>query len=90
MDTPEFFFENPALLELFESITEYLDFDQRVQVLNSRLEVVGDMFTILTEEVHARHQARLEWIVILLIVVGVVLDLLVVGLDSYLQFVKNS
>ena len=83
------FFEDPSLLPFFESIIDYLDFDQRVQVLNSRLKVVGDMFTILTEEANAHHMTKLEWIVIVLIIVEVILNLMVLGIDSYTEFFRD-
>jgi len=86
LDTPEFFFENPILLPLFEAIIDYLDVEQRLQVLNSRLNVVGDMFNILNEEVHAQHETRLEWIIIALIVVEVVLQVLHLAFTTYSQF----
>jgi len=86
LDTPEIFFENPALLPLFEAIIEYLDVKQRLQVLNSRFNVVGDMFNILNEEVHSQHETRLEWIVIALFIVQVVLQLIHFAFSTYSQF----
>uniref|UniRef100_A0A6B2L9Y0 DUF155 domain-containing protein n=1 Tax=Arcella intermedia TaxID=1963864 RepID=A0A6B2L9Y0_9EUKA len=86
LDTPEFFFENPSLLPLNEAIIEYLDVKQRLEVLNSRLDVVGDMFNILNEEVHSQHETRLEWIVIALFVVQVVLQLVHLVFTTYTNF----
>jgi len=86
LDTPEFFFENPALLPLFEATIDYLDVEQRVRVLNSRLDVVGDMFNLLNEEVHAQHGTRLEWILIWVIIASVLLELFNLTLEGYHDF----
>eukprot|EP01124_Arcella_intermedia_P023310 TRINITY_DN3682_c0_g3_i1.p1 TRINITY_DN3682_c0_g3~~TRINITY_DN3682_c0_g3_i1.p1 ORF type:complete len:405 (+),score=72.99 TRINITY_DN3682_c0_g3_i1:97-1215(+) len=91
LDTPEFFFENPPLLPLFEATIDYLDLEQRVSVLNSRLDVVGDMFNLLNEEVHSQHGTRLEWILIWVIIASVLLELLNLTLEGYYDiFIKSS
>ena len=42
-DTPELFWSEASLFPLYEAIREYLEIGPRVQVLNDRLAVVGDL-----------------------------------------------
>jgi uncharacterized Rmd1/YagE family protein len=43
LDTPELFWSEASLYPLYEAIREYLEIGPRVQVLNDRLAVVGDL-----------------------------------------------
>lgn len=42
-DTPELFWSEASLLPLYEAIRDYLETGQRVQVLNDRLAVSGEL-----------------------------------------------
>lgn len=44
-----------------------LDIDQRVEVVNKRLDVLEQLLEILRAEKSEQHSSRLEWIVIWLI-----------------------
>ena len=76
LDTPEFFWNYPELEPYFRRTAHYLDVTKRVEVLNKRLNVVHELFEILSTEVNHRHSARLEAIIILLIFIEVTLALL--------------
>lgn len=77
LDTPEFFWHAPdSLQSLYERICEYLELDTRVEVLNSRFQVLQEMLDMLRDHQNNYHNARLEWIVIWLIVVEVLVGLL--------------
>ena len=54
---------------LYKRVTEYLELEQRVTVLNNRFEVLTELLNIVREHENNLHIARLEWIVIWLIVV---------------------
>lgn len=43
IDTPELFWSEASLFPLYEAIREYLEIGPRVQVLNDRLAVAGDL-----------------------------------------------
>lgn len=45
-DTPELFWSEASLFPLYEAIREYLEIGPRVQVLNDRLAVVGDLVRV--------------------------------------------
>lgn len=58
-----------------------MELEERVEVLNARFAVLGEMLDMLRDHENNHHSARLEWIVIWLIVVEVVVGLLeVLGL----------
>lgn len=76
LDTPEFFWEHPELEPFYKRTIHYLDLSKRVELLNRRLGVVHDLFEILSNELNHQHSARLEWTIIILIVIEVVLILL--------------
>lgn len=71
LDTPEFFWEYSDLEPLYRLIAQDLDIVARVSVLNRRLDIVKDLFELLSNELQHRHSSRLEWIVIGLIFIEV-------------------
>lgn len=73
LDTPEFFWEYPELEPLYKMISNYLDIETRVEVLNQRLDVVHELFEMLGNELNHQHSSRLELTIILLIVIEVIL-----------------
>ncbi|ODN74433.1 hypothetical protein L202_06827 [Cryptococcus amylolentus CBS 6039] len=70
LDTPEVFWSEASLFPLYEAIHEYLEISPRIQVLNDRLAVAGDLLEIIHEYIEERATHRLAWIVIWLIVVA--------------------
>ncbi|MCE2982876.1 MAG: RMD1 family protein [Parachlamydia sp.] len=76
LDTPEFFWEYSELEPLYALTNNYLDIDTRVEVLNQRLDVIHELFEMLGNELNHQHSSRLEWTIIILIVIEVVLSLL--------------
>jgi uncharacterized Rmd1/YagE family protein len=76
LDTPEFFWNHPELEPFYRRTAHYLDINKRVEVLNKRLDVIHELFEILSTELNHQHSSRLEMIIIGLIVIEVVLGLL--------------
>ncbi|CCE92220.1 Rmd8p TDEL_0D06360 [Torulaspora delbrueckii] len=76
LDTPEFFWSfEPSLHPLYIAMREYLEIDQRVQVLNDRCKVFLEFFDICVDSVADRNIARVTWWFIIAIIVGVVFSL---------------
>lgn len=73
---------------LYKRVTEYLELEQRITVLNNRFEVLTELLNIVREHENNLHIARLEWIVIWLIVIEVIVGLLECA--SILGFVKEK
>jgi uncharacterized Rmd1/YagE family protein len=76
LDTPEFFWNYPELEPFYRRTAHYLDVTKRVEILNKRLNVVHELFEILSSELNHQHTSRLETIIILLILIEVTLALL--------------
>lgn len=76
LDTPEFFWDYPELEPFYRRTAHYLDVSKRVEVLNKRLNVIHELFEILSSELNHQHTSRLETIIILLILIEVTLALL--------------
>ena len=67
LDTPDFFWEYPTHENLYKLITKHLDVPQRVEILNRRLDMIRDLFSMLEEQLNHQHSSLLEWIIIVLI-----------------------
>jgi len=67
LDVPEFFWENPELNHYYSMITDYLETEQRVNVLGKKLETIHELFNMMADEQKHKHSSLLEWIIIWLI-----------------------
>jgi uncharacterized Rmd1/YagE family protein len=76
LDVPEFFWNYPELEPFYRKSAHYLDVSKRGDILNKRLGVIHELFEILSGELNHQHSARLEWIIIVLIVMEVILAVL--------------
>lgn len=75
LDVPEFFWRRPRYENYYFKAYEYMDIGKRVDNLNRRLNVIHDLYEILSSELQHIHSSRLEIIIILLIVIEVVMEL---------------
>lgn len=75
----------PDLRPLYDAAREYLELPQRLEVLNSRVDVLQDLLRLLKESVTSRHSERLEQIVIALIAVEIILGLMTIAVDLFSQ-----
>lgn len=82
LDTPEYFWDHPETEYVYRNIYSYLDVKQRVDVLNKRMNVLNDLFEMLSTQLNHQHSSRLEWTIIILIVIEV---LLVISKDFFLH-----
>ncbi|TFY53461.1 hypothetical protein EVJ58_g9440 [Rhodofomes roseus] len=83
LDSPEVFWTYPDLQPLYDAARDYLEIPQRIDLLNTRVEVLQDMLQLLKETVSSRHAERLEQIVIALIVVEIVLGIITIIVDLF-------
>ncbi len=72
LDTPEFFWEYPEVERAYEMMARYLDVAPRIEILNQKLEVIHELFSMLAAEQYHKHSSTLEWIIIVLIAVEIV------------------
>ena len=89
LDTPEFFWRQPNYEPLYLRIAEFQDIQTRQAILNRRLDMIHELYSLLSNELEVRHSSRLEWIIIWLITIEVVLALVETGvlyrLISFIQ-----
>lgn len=72
LDTPNFFWEVPdAMQNIYDRVWDYLEMDDRVQIINTRLAVLHEMLDMLRVEHNTHHEDYLEWIIIWLISVDI-------------------
>ncbi|KAK7439302.1 sporulation protein rmd1 [Stygiomarasmius scandens] len=81
LDSPEVFWSFPDLQPLYEAARSYLEIPQRINLLNTRVEVLQDMLQLLKESVSSKHAERLEQIVIALIAIEIVLGIVTILVD---------
>lgn len=75
LDTPEFFWENAEYDPIYQLMSTEFDIAERTSTLNQQLDVLHDLFDMLGNELNHQHSNRLEWAIIILIVIEVTLVL---------------
>lgn len=76
LDTPDFLWDDDEHLPAYQFTRNYLEVDDRVQLLNSRLAVIRDLLDVLQAQISDSNSTRLEWIVIWLISVEIVMGIM--------------
>lgn len=76
LDTPEFFWKRPRYEPFYQLSVEFLDIQTRLNILNSKLNVVHELYEILSDELKHAHSSFLEWVIIVLIMVEVLISIL--------------
>lgn len=76
LNTPKFFWENPEYEHIYLTMASEMDIETRTSALNQQLDVLHDLFEMLGNELDFQHSNRLEWAIVLLIIVEVLLLLL--------------
>jgi len=56
--------------------SKYLEIERRAEVLNKRLDIIKELFDMLANELQNTHANKLEWIIIVLIMIEVVFQVL--------------
>lgn len=75
LDTPEFFWRRPSYEPLYLMTAEFQDIQTRQNILNHRLNMIHELYNILSNDLNYKHSTRLEWIIIILITMEVFLSL---------------
>ena len=71
LDTPDYFWETDKHEPKYQSILKYMDVEKRIEVINTRLGMVHELLQMLSSQREHAEGSRLEWIVIILIVVEI-------------------
>jgi len=83
LDTPDIFWDEERFEPHYIRCRDYLDIDKRVDILNQRLGVLKDLYDLLQNTLNVNHGNKLEWIIIILILVEVLLELLELVHDAW-------
>lgn len=75
LDTPEFFWRRPSYEPLYLMTIEFQDIQIRQNILNNRLNMIHELYSILSDEMNHKHSTRLEIIIVFLITIEVLLAL---------------
>jgi uncharacterized Rmd1/YagE family protein len=75
---PEYFWEHPNLEDYYSMCEKFLDISRRVSALNQKLDVLHELFEMLTGQLQHRHSSLLEIVIIALILVEILISLVVI------------
>ncbi|MEK6731943.1 MAG: RMD1 family protein [Pseudomonadota bacterium] len=73
LDIPEYFWEHSSGASYYLMTEKYFDIKQRVSALNQKLNVLQDLFDILSNQLQYRHSTFLESVIVYLILIEIVL-----------------
>jgi len=76
LDEPEFLWEYEDWEPSFHKLCSYLDIDHRVELLNKRLDLIRELLDVLDTQLESKNSSRLEWIVIILIIIEILFEVL--------------
>ena len=68
---PKFFWDHPELVNFYEKTNKYLDLDERISTLNKKLNVLHEIFEVLSDELKYKHETFLERIIIFLFLIEI-------------------
>lgn len=77
LDTPEFFWSfEPSLHPLYSATREYLEIDQRVEVLNDRCKVFLEFIDVVANSIAEKNMTRITYMIITVFVMSVIVSCL--------------
>ncbi|XP_057340725.1 glutathione synthetase-like [Microplitis mediator] len=75
LDTPDFYWERDELENLYQQTCAYFDISKRTKVMNEKINHCVELVELLSSHLSDRHHVRLEWMIIILIMVEVAFEL---------------
>lgn len=76
LDIPDFYWENDELETLYLQLCSYFSISRRTRVMNEKLNHCMELVELLTSHLSDRHHVRLEWMIIVLIMIEVMIETL--------------
>lgn len=74
LDTPDIYWSEPKLEDLYIRISRILDTRRRIAILNKKLDYAKEMAQVLSDHLAENHGLKLEWGIIALIAVEVAFE----------------
>ena len=75
LDDPNLVWENEDLNILNRQLKSNFDINTRFKDLDYRLQIIEDNLTLFTDVLNVKESTRLEWVIIILIVIEILIDL---------------
>ena len=75
LDTPDFYWDREKLETLYNSTCRHLTVQKRTEVINQKLAHCTELMELLSTHLKDEHHVKLEWYIIVLIMVEVVFEL---------------
>merc|ERR1712173_574276 len=88
--TPEFFWEEDGNVREYNLVSKYMEIEKRTNNLNSRLELIGELYVVIQNEQQSHHDSRLEWIIIFLILLECSLELVAICVPFIQDWAKDE
>ena len=73
LDKPEFLWEYPEYDAFYVKTCDYLELNQRIDILSKKFSIIDEILSLLGNELNHRHSSRLEWIIIILILIEIII-----------------
>ncbi|KAJ8100695.1 hypothetical protein POJ06DRAFT_253442 [Lipomyces tetrasporus] len=73
-ETPDLYWSEPELETIYRAISKNLDIAPRIAILNKKLDYVSEVVSILKAHLSEEQSVRLEWMIIILIMVEVAFE----------------
>ncbi|EEB12932.1 conserved hypothetical protein [Pediculus humanus corporis] len=75
LDTPDFYWDREELEKIYQSVFSYYCINKRTKVINEKLNHCLELVDLLSSHLNDKHHTRLEWMIIILIMVEVVFEI---------------
>jgi uncharacterized Rmd1/YagE family protein len=89
LGTPDIFWDFDEFERMYVGLREYLDIDKRLGILNQRLDIMKEMYTILQNQLNVKHAHKLEMVVIILIVAEIFLQIVALVVTFFTKSQQN-
>ncbi|XP_015925493.1 required for meiotic nuclear division protein 1 homolog [Parasteatoda tepidariorum] len=76
LDTPDFYWDRQELEVLYQQTCNHLNIAKRTKVMNERLSYCSELIDLLGNHMNDKHHVRLEWMIIILIMVEVMFEIM--------------
>lgn len=74
LDTPDFYWDNEQLENLYNQVITYFGITKRTKVMNEKINHCEALIQLLSTHLSDKHHVRLEWMIIILIMVEVAFE----------------
>jgi uncharacterized Rmd1/YagE family protein len=81
LEVPDILWDMDEVLPVYHLSRKYLEIEERLEILNHRLQVMQEMYAMIQEELHDAQSVRIEWIIIVLIAVNILIEMIMTFLE---------